>query len=260
MSWTMSDLCEIHDFEMIYLWYPLIHYDLASWQSDISGMTHPRWWTWGKSWEWSAPLGPPWSRAPMTEAAILEDILCHLHPSQFDCTSCPGTFCQELFMSRLVEAFDFIGFMTLQFSSSFHMQDLCLWDFGSAADFSEFSRQAHPGIWSVDVRPVLHSLGHLKRCEDMWRHMTQAWTCFRLHHHARLPCASFPLKGENYGWVASKKKIEKNTSVSHGLQISLGSPIDMKILRVEIKPLDDKTWNWLFQLFLMISVSRQRGT
>lgn len=78
-----------------------------------------------------------------------------------------------------------------------------------AADFSEFSRQAHPGIWSVDLRPVLHSLWHLKRCEEMWRHMTQAWTCFRLHHHARLPCASFPLKGENYGWVASKKKIEK---------------------------------------------------
>ena len=52
MSWTMSDLCEIHDFDMIYLWYPLIHYDLYSWQSDISGMTHPRWWTWGKSWEW----------------------------------------------------------------------------------------------------------------------------------------------------------------------------------------------------------------
>lgn len=44
-----------------------------------------------------------------------------------------------------------------------------------AADFSEFSRQAHPGIWSVDLRPVLHSLWHLKRCEDMWRHMTQAW-------------------------------------------------------------------------------------
>lgn len=66
MSWTMSDLCEIHDFDMIYLWYPLIHYDLYSWQSDISGMTHRRWWTWGKSWEWSAPLGPPWSRAPTT--------------------------------------------------------------------------------------------------------------------------------------------------------------------------------------------------
>ena len=38
-----------------------------------------------------------------------------------------------------------------------------------------------------------------------------------------------------------QEKDRKNTSVSHGLQISLGSPIDMKILRVEIKPLDDKT-------------------
>lgn len=126
--------CRISVKSMILRWFTLdslIHYDLASWQSDISGMTHPRWWTWGKSWEWSAPLGPPWSRAPTTEAAILEDILCHLHPSQFDCTSwCPGTFCQELFMSRLVEAFDFIDFMTLQFSSSFHMQDLCRRLFG----------------------------------------------------------------------------------------------------------------------------------
>lgn len=58
-----------------------------------------------------------------------------------------------------------------------------------------------------------------------------------------------------------QEKDRKNTSVRYGLQISLGYPIDMKILRVEIKPLDDKwsswrnrmkekTWNWLFQLFL----------
>lgn len=56
-----------------------------------------------------------------------------------------------------------------------------------------------------------------------------------------------------------QEKDRKNTSVSHGLQISLGSPIDMKILRVEIKPLDDKTWNWLFQLFLWFLCPDKEG-